>query len=194
MTRFARIRQWLPLLPLLGLLAVTYWLNEQVQQDTGKIEGKKPHIADGIMENFSALTLDEHGERHGIMSAKIMLHFPDDDSSELTQPHIISFSSKHPPVHLTAQQGVITRRGDEVLLQKSVQVRRVANGAEQPEMRLYTEHLRYISAKDWCGTDAPVRVEQGKSILTAVGMDMDNQAQQVVLRSHIRADYASSKH
>lgn len=194
MTRLSRIRQWLPLLPLLGLLAVTYWLNAQVQRETVSNDGKKPHIADGIMENFSALTLDEHGEQRGIMAAKTMLHYPDDDSSELTLPHITSLSSKHPPVHMTAKHGLITQRGDEVFLQQAVLVRRVANGAEQPEMRLYTEHLHYISDKDWCGTDDPVRVEQGADLLTAVGMDMDNQAQQVVLRSHIRADYASSKH
>ena len=194
MTRLSRIRQWLPLLPLFGLLAVTYWLNEQVQQDNVKVDGKKPHIADGIMENFSALTLDEHGERRGIMAAKTMLHFPDDDSSELTLPHITSFSDKHPPIHMSAQRGLITKRGDEVFLQQSVVIRRVANGAEQPEMRMYTEHLHFISDKDWCGTDDPVRVEQQQDILTAVGMDMDNQAQQVVLRSHIRADYASTKH
>lgn len=194
MTRLSRIRQWLPLLPLLGLLAVTYWLNEQVQQENLKGDSKKPHIADAIMENFSALTLDENGERHGIMSAKIMRHYPDDDSSELTLPHIISLSSKHPPVHMTAQHGLITQRGDEVFLQQSVVIRRLANETEQPEMRLYTEHLHFISDKDWCGTDQPVRVEQGQDILTAIGMDMDNQAQQVVLRSHIRAEYASSKH
>ncbi len=194
MTRFARIRHWLPLLPLLGLLAVTYWLNEQVQQETVKNDGKKPHIADAIMENFSALTLDEQGERRGIMAAKTLLHYPDDDSSELTQPHITSFSSNHPPVHITARHGLITKRGDEVFLQQSVLVRRIANGADQPEMRLHTEHLHFISDKDWCGTDDPVRVEQAQDILTAVGMDMDNQTQQVILRSQIKADYASPKH
>lgn len=190
MNRFERVRHWLPLLPLLGLLAVTYWLNQQVQLDT-PAEGKKLHIPDAIMENFSALSLDEQGRRKGTMAGRKMLHYPDDDSSEIIQPHLTSHAANRPPLHLTAHKGVVLNKGEEVILQQAVLVRREPT-PEAREMRMYTEQLRALPDKDWCGTDLPVRMEQGQDVMSAVGMEMNNQTQQVWLRANIRADYAAT--
>ncbi len=190
MSRFERVRHWLPLLPLLGLLAVTYWLNQQVQLDNLPADSKKLHVPDAVMEGFSALTLDTQGLRRGLMTGKTMLHYPDDDSSEILQPRISSFAAGRAPLQMTAQKGVIQGRGDEVQLQQGVQVVRPAT-ADVLEMRVYTEFLRVLPNQDWCGTDLPVRMEQGRDVLSAVGMEMDNRTQRLLLRANIRADYAT---
>lgn len=192
MTRFARIRHWLPLLPLLGLLGVTYWLNQQVQPEAVKPDHSKVHFPDAMMDNFLTTTLNEQGKKRGTMAGKTLLHYPDDDSTEIVSPHITSLSDTHPPIHITAQTGLIANKGDEVFLHQAVKVRRVAS-AQRPELTLNTEYLHVIPDKDWCDTDKPVRVMEGASTLTAVGMEMDNQARTLKLLAQVKSDYVLPK-
>ncbi len=192
MTRFARVRHWLPLLPLLGLLGVTYWLNQQVRYAAPSPETRAQHYPDGIMENFSAITLDQDGKPKGEMRGKKLLHFPDKNNSEVWQPTIISLAAGKPPVYITAQHATISQGGSEVLLEQQVNVRRVAD-AKRTALTVDTAHLRVLPDKNWCETDQAVRVVEGNNTLTAVGMEMDNQAQTLKLRAQVRSEYVLSQ-
>ena len=48
----AHVRRWLLPLPLLGLLGVTYWLDQQAQPELDIPEVNKRHDPDAIVENF----------------------------------------------------------------------------------------------------------------------------------------------
>lgn len=192
MSHASRVRHWLPLLPLLGLLAVTYWLNEQVQPEAIKPDHHAEHFPDAIMEHFSATTLDEHGKPRGVMEGQKLLHYSDDDSTEVIFPHVTSLSTDHPPVHITSLHGLISSKGDEVFFDHTVRVLRVANPL-RAALTLTTEYLHVIPDKDWCDTDKPVRVVEGSDVLTAVGMEMDNQARTLKFRAQVKIDYAQSK-
>ncbi|MDD2775858.1 MAG: LPS export ABC transporter periplasmic protein LptC [Gallionella sp.] len=188
MIHASRIRHWLPLLPLLGLLAVTYWLNEQVQPEKILSDRHAEHFPDAIMESFSAIALDERGKPRGIMAGQKLLHYSDDDSTEVIAPHVTSLSVDHPPVHITAQHASISSKGDEIFFDRAVRVLRVAN-AQRVALTMDTESLRVIPDKDWCETDRPVRIVEGQNILTAVGMEMDNQTRLIKLRAQVKSDY-----
>lgn len=192
MTRASRLRQWLPLLPLLGLLAVTYWLNEQVQPDAIKPDRHAEHLPDAIMENFSATTLDAQGKPRGVMAGQKLQHYSDNDSTEVTAPHVTTLSAEHPPVHITAQHALISSKGDEIFFDRAVRVLRVAS-AQRVELTMDTEYLRVIPDRDWCETDQPVRVVEGQNILTAVGMEMDNQTRLLKFRAQVKSDYVQSQ-
>ena len=62
-------RTWLPLLPLLLLLAATYWLNQQVQP-LPQISSQQRHDVDFVVDDLSAATLNELGQPRYILSAK----------------------------------------------------------------------------------------------------------------------------
>ncbi|MDD4962330.1 MAG: LPS export ABC transporter periplasmic protein LptC [Gallionella sp.] len=188
MIHASRIRHWLPLLPLLGLLAVTYWLNEQVQPEKILSDRHAEHFPDAIMERFSAIALDERGKPRGIMAGQKLLHYSDDDSTEVIAPHVTSLSVDHPPVHITALHASISSKGDEIFFDRAVRVLRVAN-AQRVALTMDTESLRVIPDKDWCETDRPVRIVEGQNILTAIGMEMDNQTRLIKLRAQVKSDY-----
>ncbi|MFY9261037.1 MAG: LPS export ABC transporter periplasmic protein LptC [Gallionella sp.] len=192
MTSISHLRQWLPLLPLLGLLAVTYWLNEQVQPEVGKPDRHAEHFPDAIMENFSAITLDDQGRPRGVMAGQKLLHYSDDDSTDVFAPHVTSLSADHPPVHITAQHALISSKGDEIFFDHAVRVLRVAS-LQRAALTMDTESLRVIPDKDWCDTDQPVRVVEGQNILTAVGMEMDNQTRLLKFRAQVISDYVQSQ-
>ena len=192
MTFASRARYWLPLLPLLGLLGVTYWLNQQAQPEPARQAGGKRHDPDAVMENFSAIRLNEQGKPRFIMAAKKMQHYPDDDSTTLEVPRLTALSAQHPAIHIIARQGVVSSKGDEVFLRHDVEVLREA-GAQQEELKLHTEYLHIVPDRDWADTNRAVTIADARNTVHAVGMEMDNKARTLKLLSQVRSEYVSGK-
>jgi len=187
----SRVRYWLPLFPLLGLVGVTYWLNQQVQQDIAKPVGKR-HDPDAIMENFSAVKMNQQGAPRFIMNAKKMLHYPDDDSTELDVPHLTTLSAERPPIHVSAQRGLASSKGDEVFLYSNVKVVREAD-ANREELTLLTEYLHAIPDRDLANTDHPVTIVDAHNTTHAIGLEMDNKARTLKLLAQVRSEHVPTK-
>jgi lipopolysaccharide export system protein LptC len=189
MNLVSRARYWLLLLPLLGLLGVTYWLNQLVQPESAKPDGGKRHDPDAIMENFSAIKLNEQGTPHFIMTAKRMQHYPDDDSTALEMPRLVTLSADHPPILTTARRGFVSSKGDEVFLHDDVKVLREA-GAHQSELSLQTEYLHIIPDKDLANSNRAVTIKDAHNTVHAIGLEMDNKARTLKLLSQVRSEHA----
>lgn len=192
MTFASRSRYWLPLLPLLCLLGFTYWLNQLAQTQPAKPDKTKHHDPDAIIENFSAITLNEQGSPHFIMAAKKMLHYPDDDSTTLEAPHLTSLSAERPAIHATAKRGSVSSKGDEVFLHEGVEVLREAS-ASQNELRIHTEYLHFIPGQELANTDRIVTIKEANNTVQATGMEMDNRARTLKLLAAVRSEYAPNK-
>lgn len=192
MTFVSRARYWLPLLPLLGLLGVTYWLNLQVKPESARPDSSKRHDPDAIMDNFSATKLNERGVPRFIMTAKKMRHYPDDDSTTLEVPRLTTLSADRPAIHLIAKRGVVSSKGDEIFLYDDVEVLREAN-ARQDELTLQTEYLHVIPDKDMVSTDRAVILADAHNTVHAIGLKMDNKARTLELLSQVRSEHVPSK-
>lgn len=186
MTFASRARYWLPLLPLLGVLAVTYWLDQQAHQEPQSTGGAVRHDPDAIMQNFSSVGMDELGAPRFIMSAKKLLHYADDDSSVLDEPRLASLSATLPTVHMVAQRGIVSASGKEVFLHDQVEVLREAS-ADRSELTLQTDYLRVFPDKDWVDTDRPVTIFDGRNVVHAVGLEMDNKKRTLKLLAQVRS-------
>lgn len=189
MTLVARARHWWPILPLLGLLGASYWLNQQVQPEAAKPDRSKVHAPDALMTNFSALKFNEQGAPRFILAAKQLRHYPDDDSTEVESPHLTTLSSDRSPTHSEAKRGLITHKGDEVLLHEQVKVWRDAT-SQQQAMTLQTEYLRVIPERDWAETNLPVTLTNTSTTVNAVGLEMDNHARTIKLLAQVRSEHA----
>ena len=192
MTFSSRARSWLPLLPLLGLLGASYWLNQQVQPEPAKPDKSKRHDPDAMVENFSATNLNEQGMPSFMMAAKKMLHYPDDDSTTLEAPRITMLPAGQPAIHATAKSGTLSSKGDEVLLHDDVEVLREAS-AQQDELTLHTDSLHIIPDQNWANTDRAVTIADAHNTVRATGMEMDNKTRTLKLLSQVRSEYATKK-
>ncbi len=188
----SRTRYWLPLLPLLGLLGMTYWLNQQVRPGQGREDNGKRHDPDAIMEDFSAIRLNAQGVPRFIMAAKRMRHYPDDDSTELEVPRLTALSAEHPAIHIIARTGNVSGNGDEIFLHDDVEVLREAS-AQQDELTMQTEYLHIIPDKDIARTDRAVLISSVRGTTRATGLEMDNKARTLKLFSNVRSDYAQNR-
>lgn len=191
-TPLQRLREWSPLVPLLLLLAATYWLNQQVQPLPPKPDNSKRHAPDFIISAFSATTLNEHGMPRFLISAQKMVHYPDDDSTHLDEPKLSSFNAGRPPVHAFARQGEVSSKGDEIFLRDEVKLVRAAS-ATQSEMTLTTAYLHVVPDQDLADTDRPITLVDARSTLRAVGMRFDNKTRVVKLLAQVRSEYDPAK-
>ena len=182
-----KARAWLPLLPLLVLLLATYWLNQQVQP-LPQTQSQQRHDVDFVVDRLSAITLNEQGQPRFTLAAEKMWHYPDDDTTHLQMPQLASLYANRPPVHTSAQTGMISSKGDEVFLYDEVRVLRPASG-DSGEQLFATDYLHVIPDRDWAETDQSVVMTSRHNIIRAVGMELDNKARTVKLLSRVRANH-----
>jgi len=187
-----RLRSWLPLLPLLLLMAATFWLNSQVQSSVSDPNKNLRHDPDYIIDNFTATTLDEQGKIRFIMSAKKMWHYPDDDTTLLDLPQIISLSAEHPPMHMTALRGEFSAKGDEVFLHDNVVIVR-PEYAGRSELTFNTHYLHVVPNKNIADTHQEVTIVDANTRLNSVGMEMDYKARKTKFKSRVKTVYEPVK-
>jgi lipopolysaccharide export system protein LptC len=185
---FERMRAWLPLLPPLLLLAGTYWLNQQVLPIPAKSDSGQRHDIDYSVHNLSTVTMDENGQARHVMTTEKMWHYPDDDTTHLQSPRMVSLRSDRAPMVIWADTGKISSHGEEVFLYNNVKVIRLDNG-EQAAMEFSTDYLHVLPDKDQADTDQPVTLVTSHDTIHAVGMTLDNKARLVNLLSKVRATH-----
>ena len=191
--RMQRLREWSVLLPLLLLLGATYWLNQQIKPLPNVPDGKKRHDPDFIINNLSATTLNEQGLPRFILSAKKMVHYPDNDSTHLDELHLSSLSPDAPPVYTTARQGEISSKGNEVFLHDEVRLVRAAD-TTQSEMNLTTTYLHAVPDLGLMETNQPLVMTDAHNTIQAVGMTFDNKARVIKLLAQVRSQHEIIRH
>jgi lipopolysaccharide export system protein LptC len=186
------LRAWSALLPLLALLAGTYWLSQQVLPLPPVPDYKARHDPDYIVNNFSAVTLGEGGDPRFLLAAQKMEHYPDDDTTHLVEPRLTSPYRDKPPVHISADQGEVSHNGGEVFLRDNVQVVRDAS-AKQSEMKVSTSYLHVVPDDETADTDRAVAITEARGVTTAVGMKLESKARVLKLLSKVRSQYEAAK-
>lgn len=181
-------RAWLPLLPLILLLAATYWLNQQVQP-LPQGQSQQRHDVDYYIDNFTATSLNLQGQARSMLNAEKMWHYPDDDTTHLQMPRLTSLYPDRPPMLTTSQTGAISSKGDDVYLYNDVRITRPASPGFAEE-DFSTDYLHVIPDRDWAETDKSVVMTGPNTEVLAVGMELDYKARTVKLLSRVSATHA----
>jgi lipopolysaccharide export system protein LptC len=180
--------QLFPLI-LLGLLAgLSFWLQKSVAPEETRIDGKLRHDPDAYAENFIARRFDETGQLKYRLTGPYMVHYPDDDTSELTSPKLVSYRHESPPMTITAKHAKVTAKGETVFLWDDVVATRAAT-AERPEMVARMPDLTAQPDRGFAFTNSAVEVTQGRSWVKGVGAELDNKASTLVLQSQVTGLY-----
>lgn len=181
-----RIAALFSVLALAALAAFTAFLAERSGLDDDA--GRQPRATDEpdyYVERFSLTRLDERGDPTFRMSAQRLEHYPADDSSVITRPVLVSLDPGRPRVTLSAERGRARGRSDETLLEGDVVLTRAAT-AGSAALRLSTDAVVLYNGREIARTDRPVRIEQGASVLTGVGMEFNNPARTLQLFGSVR--------
>jgi lipopolysaccharide export system protein LptC len=176
-----------PLVVLLLLAGMSFWLRAVLDGEaTGK--GEPQHIADAWGENVTIRRFDAAGQLKYRLTSPQLTHFPDDDTSQLRDPTLTAYRSDGPDIQVRADNGVVSSQGQTVYLWDKVAITRAAY-AGQLALTASMPDLTALPDAGTASTGSPVEIVQGKSTLTGVGLQIDNNASTLVLQSRVRGTY-----
>jgi lipopolysaccharide export system protein LptC len=176
-----------PLVVMLALALLTFWLERAARIDQGH-PALQRHDPDYIVHDFKMLRYGKSGAPESTLTARKMVHYPDDDSTELNAPRVLQTKPGEAPLTLTADRGALSQDGEETFLYDNVLLVRGAI-ADQPEMRMQTTFLHLVRARSLVRTDRDVSVQEAGRILTGRGLEFDNGSGVLHLREKVRGRF-----
>ncbi len=187
-----RVSSLFPLLLLLALAAASFWLERAVQAPDYDKTGKLRHDPDFIAEDFGITKMGADGKPEYSLSAARMLHYPDDESTDIVAPRLVQRHDDAAPIVIRADRGLISRNGEQASFFGNVVVVREAS-AQRSELRMQTEYLQIDPDRDLASTNRPVIITEGRSRLAGVGMEFNNKTRQFTLLSQVRGTFDAGK-
>jgi len=177
-----------PLLLMLSLAGLTFWLERMVPVEQRVHPSLRRHDPDFIVEKLSHTRYNTQGLVESTLAAPKMLHYPDDDSTELVSPRIVQTKPDEPRLILTADRGLLSQDGEEVTLQGNVLIVREA-GPDAGEKRMQTSFLHMARGRSVFLTDRDVVIREAGRIVSGRGMEYHNDTKELFLRGKVRGRF-----
>jgi len=180
-----------PLTLLLSLALLTFWLEHTVRVDEAHPSLRR-HDPDYIVSNFTVIEYGPAGIVESTFSARKMVHYPDDDSTDLDAPRLLSAKAGDAPMTLTADRGALSQDGEDTFLYDNVLLVRKEIPL-LPEMRMRTNFLHVVRGRSLVLTDQDVAIDEPGKSLTGRGMEYDNAARLLHLRERVKGRFEERK-
>lgn len=180
--------QLFPVIVLALLAGLSFWLQSTVDRGETKNDGKFRHDPDATAENFTVRRFDQNGQLKYRLTAPYLVHYPDDDTSELNSPVLVSYRPDGPQVTVAGDHAKVTAKGETIFLWENVSVTRAAT-PERPELVARMPDLTAQPDAGIAFTGSPVEITQGPSWVKGVGIHIDNNNATLVLQSQVRGQY-----
>jgi lipopolysaccharide export system protein LptC len=177
-----------PLLLVAVLAALTFWLEGLVQAPAPPRDGSTRHDPDYMVENFVAVRMGPDGLRLHQLEADRMLHYPDDDSTHLESPRLFKYENETVALSITARTARVSSEGKTIDFHDDVRAVR-AQTLTESRLVLTSDHLHVVPDDDYARTDSPVKIVDANTQVTAVGLELFNEARVVKLLSNVRGSY-----
>lgn len=142
---------------------------------------------DFYMSGVDSIQYDEAGKPRYQLFANQMSHFPHNDITEITLPHIIIYRENGSPWRLSSLYGQILPAGEAVELWEEVEV-----NYEPPDdkfLKLATDSLRIFPRKEYAETYQAVMIESPRGTTSARGLQADLQTNRLRLLAKVRGKY-----
>lgn len=185
--RFSTTRLF-PLGLMLVLALLTFWLDRAVRDEPSHPSLRR-HDPDFLVHDFASTTFNRLGRVETTITAEKMLHYPDDDSTELIRPLVTQQKPDQPRFSVRADRGVLAREGDEIFLYDNVLLVREPDPGH-PGTRMTTSFLHVVRDRSIVRTDREVTIVEGRRSISGRGMEYNHESRELVLRSDVTARFA----
>lgn len=180
-----------PLALMLSLALLTFYLERMVRDDDAPPSARR-HDPDYVITNFTSTTFDRDGMPLNVLSAERMLHFPDDDSTELEAPRVVQTKPGEPRMSVRAERGAMSADGAEIFLYDDVVM--VREGDETgPEARLTTSFLHIVRERSLVRTDREVTIVEEHRSLRGRGMEYNSDSRVFTLMADVHGRFEPKK-
>lgn len=181
------VDRWHTLYPvvMIGLLAaLTLWLNRAMTFEPARHDDKLRHDPDYIVDNLNGKRFDAQGKLQYSLVADHMVHYADDESTELINPRVLHLG-RGTPLRVSASHADLSKDGKVVTLTDNVRLVRDAT-KDKPQMTLSTTTLTVLPDDEFASTAAPVTITHGSSVLHGTGFEYNNITAVAALKANVR--------
>ncbi|MGE0385705.1 MAG: LPS export ABC transporter periplasmic protein LptC [Gammaproteobacteria bacterium] len=180
------------LLGLAAAVALTAWIGALVSRGERGLATAVPHRPDYYLEDFLQTSLDERGAIHRRLKASRMVHFPDDDSSELTDPELELHNTGPRPWKVRAERGWVSSRAEVLVLYGTVEIwRDDADGRR--ELEVFTRDLRILAKEQYAESDHPTTIRNPTTTTQATGLRADFGARRLELLRDVKTRHDAQR-
>jgi lipopolysaccharide export system protein LptC len=177
-----------PLLLMLALAALSLWLERTVREEEGLHPSLRRHDPDYIVDGMVHTRYDAQGQVESTLVAAKMIHYPDDDTTELLAPRMVQTKPDEPRMTVTADRGNLSQDGEEIFLYGNVLMVRDGT-ADRPETRVRSSEMHIVQNHSLVRTDKDVLITEEDRVLSGRGMEYHNDSQEFFLRERVRGRF-----
>lgn len=170
-----------------GLATWTTLLSYPPQNPT-KVTSPLP---DAFMEDVTALIMDKQGKPSMKIITPKMIHFADNDTTQLASPQLTLYRKSPKPWYVTANYAQATQGIENVHFWDNVEIHHAADGMN-PATLIKTSTLMVHPNKKTAETDEVVTLIQPNLVVKATGMKADMNSGDIKLLSQARGEYVPS--
>lgn len=156
-------------LSFVALGALSFWLWQYLDEDAASTQPKQPHEPDYYIEDMVRNTLDETGAVANVLYADLVTHYPDDDSTELSNPRMEIYNGATDPWYVIAESGWVSSGNEVVLLHGEVEIWRLDEAGVR-KFEVLTTELRVLPKEQYAETDDPATITSATTITKTIGM------------------------
>ncbi len=161
--------RWKSVIILLLMASASAWLLNKLTTDKSTVTSEFRHDPDYYMENFTTWTMAEDGNPKNILKADYMAHYPDSDTTELTNPRLKVFRKDKFPINIIADKGWVTDGNEVILL--SGNVRLWDEDAEgNVRMEIISSDVKILPDQEYAETEKPAKLTRGNITVNTTGM------------------------
>jgi lipopolysaccharide export system protein LptC len=179
-----RLSSLLPVLLLALLAALTYWLDSAVQSPAAPAEKRRLHSPDFTVDKLLLTRMDVNGRIRDTLHAAKMVHYLDDDSTELELPRFVSLA-RGAPLTITSKQALVSSNGGNIYFRDEVRATRAAQ-AGKSALVVVTDYLHLIPDDNVAKTDRRVTISDASMTIEAVGMELNNDTRVLKLKAGVK--------
>jgi lipopolysaccharide export system protein LptC len=171
-----------PVVVMASLAALTFWLDRATQPEEARRGSVGRHDPDYIVDQFEVKRFDVAGALQHTLVAQKMLHYPDDESTEVIAPRLTYHRT--PPTQVFADKAWLDKDGKHVRLEGNVNV--VKTGVDgRPPTKFITSVLYAVPDDEFAHTDVPVTISEGQSVITGTAFETSGKTNVSVLYGRV---------
>ena len=156
MNLIPRSQSLFPIALMTLLVGLTLWLQRATEIKDNFSDSMLRHDPDYYVDNFTVRRFAPTGGLQSTLIAKKMIHYPDDDTTVITEPQM-SFLKGPSPTHLSAKQGLLGPDGGEIVLVGNVRGVRSATTSDPEVVYHHQPPHSFSRMTKWRAPAQPLR-------------------------------------
>lgn len=187
-----RLIAWSPVILLLLLAVLTWWLDSRVRLPATQIDGAAQQDPEFYIEGFMAVRMNPDGTRRYELTGTRLTHYSEETGSMLESPSLLYHDYERAPVKVSSDTAEVEGGGENVYFRGNVTIARPAF-ASNPPLGMATSYLHVIPDEEIAKTDQAVTMTEGNSTARSVGLEFDNRTRKIRLLSTVQAHYENPR-